>query len=80
MSLIRQIWLLLSATVLIAFLGSFGVWMMSARGYLETQLRLKNADNAQSLAMNLSQLRGDLPSMELTAQAMFDTGFYKRVV
>lgn len=47
MSLIRQIWLLLLVTVLMAFLGSFGVWMVSARGYLETQLRLKNADNAQ---------------------------------
>jgi len=40
MSLIRQIWLLLLVTVLMAFLGSFGVWMVSARGYLETQLRL----------------------------------------
>lgn len=79
MSLIRQIWLLLLATVLMAFLGSFGVWMVSARGYLETQLRLKNADNAQSLALSLSQQRGDVPSMDLTIQAMYDTGFYKRI-
>ncbi|MDE2594132.1 MAG: EAL domain-containing protein [Burkholderiales bacterium] len=79
MSLIRQIWLLVLATVLMAFLGSFGVWMVSARGYLETQLRLKNADNAQSLALSLSQQKGDVPSMDLTVQAMFDTGFYKRI-
>lgn len=79
MSLIRQIWLLLLVTVLMAFLGSFGVWMVSARGYLETQLRLKNADNAQSLALSLSQQKGDVPSMDLTVQAMFDTGFYKRI-
>lgn len=79
MSLIRQIWLLVLVTVLMAFLGSFGVWMVSARGYLETQLRLKNADNAQSLALSLSQQRGDVPSMDLTVQAMFDTGSYKRI-
>jgi EAL domain-containing protein (putative c-di-GMP-specific phosphodiesterase class I) len=79
MSLIRQIWLLLLVTLLMAFLGSFAVWMWSARGYLETQLRLKNADNAQSLALNLSQQKGDIPSMELTVSAMFDTGFYQRI-
>ncbi len=66
MSLIRQIWLLLLVTLLMAFFGSFAVWMLSARGYLETQLRLKNADNAQSLALNLSQQKGDIPSMDLT--------------
>nr|WP_315197005.1 EAL domain-containing protein [uncultured Aquabacterium sp.] len=79
MSLIRQIWLLLLTTLLMAFLGSFVVWMMSSRGYLETQLRLKNADNAQSLALNLSQQRGDMTGMELMLSAMFDTGFYQRI-
>jgi diguanylate cyclase (GGDEF)-like protein len=79
MSLIRQIWLLLLATLLMAFLGSFVVWMVSARGYLETQLRLKNADNAQSLALTLSQQKGDLTAMDLGASAIFDTGFYQRI-
>ena len=79
MSLIRQIWLLLLTTLLMAFIGSFAVWMASSRGYLETQLRLKNADNAQSLALNLSQQRGDRTGMELTVAAMFDTGFYQRI-
>ncbi|MFN4267205.1 MAG: LapD/MoxY N-terminal periplasmic domain-containing protein, partial [Aquabacterium sp.] len=67
------------ATLLMAFVGSFAVWMFSARGYLETQLRLKNADNAQALALNLSQLKGDTTAMELTVSAMFDTGFYQRI-
>ena len=79
MSLIRQIWLLLVVMLLMAFLGSFAVWMLSARGYLETQLRLKNADNAQSLALNLSQQRGDATAMELAVSAMYDTGFYQRI-
>lgn len=79
MSLIRQIWLLLLVTLLMAFFGSFAVWMVSARGYLETQLRLKNADNAQSLALSLSQQKGDWPAMDLALSAMFDTGFYQRI-
>jgi predicted signal transduction protein with EAL and GGDEF domain len=79
MSLIRQIWLLLLVTLLMAFLGSFAVWMMSSRSYLETQLRFKNADNAQSLALSLSQQKGDLAAMDLAVSAMFDTGFYQRI-
>jgi len=79
MSLIRQIWLLILVTLVLAFAGSFGVWIVSARSYLETQLRLKNADNAQSLALTLSQQKGDLPAMELAVSAMFDTGFYQRI-
>lgn len=79
MSLIRQIWLLLLVTLLMAFLGSFAVWMLSSRGYLETQLRLKNADNAQSLALNLTQQRGDTMAMDLALSAMFDTGSYQRI-
>lgn len=79
MSLIRQIWSLLLVTLLMAFLGSFAVWMLSARGYLETQLRLKNADNAQSLALSLSQQKGEIAALELTVSAMFDTGFYQRI-
>lgn len=79
MSLIRQIWLLLLGTLLLAFLGSFGVWMASSQGYLETQLRMKNADNAQALALNLSQQKGDATAMELAVMAMFDTGYYQRI-
>lgn len=79
MSLIRQIWLLLVGTLLLAFLGSFAVWMASSQGYLETQLRVKNADNAQALALNLSQQKGDPVAMELAVMAMFDTGHYQRI-
>jgi len=79
MSLIRQIWLLLVVTLFMAFVGSFAVWMASSRGYLETQLRLKNADNAQSLALSLSQQKGDMALMDLAVSAQFDTGFYKTI-
>lgn len=79
MSLIRQMWLLLVAVVLLAFVGSVTVSVVSARSYLETQLRLKNSDNAQALALALSQQKGDAALMELVAAAQFDTGYYQRI-
>lgn len=79
MSLIRQIWLLMLGTVLLAYAGSVTVSVESARRYLETQLRLKNADNATSLALALSQQKGDRELMDLLMAAQFDTGFYRRI-
>ena len=79
MSLIRQIWLLMLGTVLLAFLGSVTVTVESARSYLQTQLQLKNADNATSLALALSQQKGDRELMNLLMSAQFDTGFYRSV-
>lgn len=79
MSLIRQVWLLLLATVLLAFAGSVGVVITSTRDLLQTQLRLKNSDNAASLALALSQQKGDAELMSLLMAAQFDTGYYRRV-
>jgi EAL domain-containing protein (putative c-di-GMP-specific phosphodiesterase class I)/GGDEF domain-containing protein len=79
MSLIRQIWLLLIGALLLAFVGSMGVAISSARDTLQTQLRLKNNDNAAALALALSQQRGDPQLMELLMAAQFDTGFYRQI-
>ncbi|MFM9915877.1 MAG: EAL domain-containing protein [Rhizobacter sp.] len=79
MSLIRQVWLLLLATILLAFAGSVGVVTTSTRDLLQTQLRLKNSDNATSLALALSQQKGDAALMSLLMAAQFDTGYYRRV-
>jgi len=79
MSLIRQIWLLMLSTVLLAYAGSVTVAVGSARQYLETQLRLKNADNATSLALALSQQKGDRELMALLMSAQYDTGYYSRI-
>ena len=79
MSLIRQIWLLLLTTLLLAFAGSAVVTVASARDTLQTQLRLKNSDNAGSLALVLSQAKGDLQLMGLIVSSQFDTGYYRRV-
>lgn len=79
MSLIRQIWLLLLTALLLAFVASVGVNVSSARDMLQTQLRLKNSDNATALAQVLSQQKGQRGLMELVAAAQFDTGFYRRI-
>jgi len=79
MSLTRQLWLLLVITVLVALLGSVVVTVSAARSYLETELRVKNSDNAQALALSLSQQPADTAMAELAIAAQFDTGFYDRI-
>jgi EAL domain-containing protein (putative c-di-GMP-specific phosphodiesterase class I)/GGDEF domain-containing protein len=79
MTLMRQISLLLVAVVLLALAGAVGVNLHSTRDTLQTQLRLKNSDNAQSLALALSQQRGEAPLMTLLLSAQFDTGAYRRI-
>lgn len=79
MSLIRQIRLLLLATLLLAFLGAVGLTIRSARDTVATQLKLKNSDNATSLAMVLGQQQGDPELMNLVIAAQFDTGFYQSI-
>ena len=79
MSLIRQVWLLLTVTLVLAFAGAIGVSVHSARHYLQTQLNLKNNDAAQSLALTLSQQHGDPVALELAISSQFDTGSYERI-
>ncbi|MEO8279610.1 MAG: EAL domain-containing protein [Ideonella sp.] len=79
MSLIRQIRLLLLATLLLAFIGSAGLTIQSARTTLATQLQLKNNDNAVLLAQVLGQQKGDAELMSLVMSAQFDTGFYRSI-
>lgn len=79
MSLIRQVWLLLALTLVLAFAAAFGITVHSARQYLETQLGLKNNDTAQFLALTLSQQKGDPTAMELVIVSQFDTGYYEQI-
>ncbi|HUG25132.1 bifunctional diguanylate cyclase/phosphodiesterase [Piscinibacter sp.] len=79
MTLIRQIWLLLIGSLLLAVVGSVSVVIGSARDTLQTQLRIKNNDNAASLALALSQQGGEPRLMELLMAAQFDTGFYRAI-
>lgn len=79
MSLIRQIGLLLLATLVLAWAGSVAVNVQSVRETLQTQLRLKNSDNATALALVLSQQHGQPELMARAAAAQFDSGFYSHI-
>ena len=79
MSLIRQIWLLLLGTLVLAFAAGTLINIGSVRDTLQTQLNQKNSDNATALAQVLSQHKGQRELMELTLSAQFDTGFYRRI-
>ena len=80
MSLFRQLWLALISLMTFIFIGSFLVSVLSARGYLEQQLSLKNIDNAESLALSISQQPSKDPvSLALVIAAQFDTGHYQLI-
>lgn len=79
MKLTRQFWLAVAAIMTIAFGISFLVSAWSAKSYLEDQLRLKNIDNANSLALSMSQIEKDPVVIELLLAAQFDIGHYKQI-
>lgn len=79
MTLFRQLWLAVLASAIVAFAGSFVVSMLTAKHYLEHQLAAKNADNAASLALSMSQLPKDSVTVELQMAALFDNGQYAAV-
>jgi EAL domain-containing protein (putative c-di-GMP-specific phosphodiesterase class I)/GGDEF domain-containing protein len=79
MSLIRQLWSLLFVVIGLAVAGAVAVNGVSARDALADQVRLKNADNAQALALVLSQQRGEPALIETLVRAQADTGHYQRI-
>ena len=79
MTLTKQLWLAVAAIMTIAFGISFLASAWSAKSYLEDQLRLKNVDNANSLALSMSQMDKDPVLIELLVSAQFDIGHYKQI-
>ena len=79
MSMYRQFWLAIIVSMLLALAGSLFASMLSARAYLQSQLSIKNADNASALALSLSQSRPDAVTVELAVSALFDSGHYELI-
>lgn len=79
MTLIKQLWLAVLFSTLLAFSGSLFISIWTARGYLSEQLERKNSDNANSLALSMTQQSKDEVMVELQVSALFDTGFYREV-
>ncbi|TQE99406.1 MAG: EAL domain-containing protein [Spiribacter salinus] len=79
MALNRQLWIAIASVMVIAFISSLAISFQSARAYFEEQLNLKNIDNANTLALSLSQVEKDPVLIELMIAAQFDTGHYQRI-
>ena len=79
MSMYRQLWLAIIVSTLLALCGSMLASMLSARSYLQSQLSIKNADNATALALSLSQSNPDPVMVELVVSSLFDRGHYERI-
>lgn len=79
MSMYRQLWLAIILSTLLALVGSLLASTLTARTYLEEQLRIKNEDNASALALSLSQNAPDNVTVELAVSALFDSGHYASI-
>ena len=79
MSLVRQLWIAIILVMTLSFGGSFVVSTLLAKNYLTEQLHLKNIDNANALALSISQMPKDPVTLELLVSAQFDTGHYQLI-
>ena len=75
----QELWLAILVVIIIGFVSSVLISTYSAKHYFTSQLHLKNIDNANSLALMLSQLHKDPVELELLISATFDTGHYQRI-
>ncbi len=81
MSLIKQLWIGILSLLLLALGGNFVISTITAKTYLQEQLRLKNIDNANSLALSISQMPDKDPvTLELLITAQFDSGHYEYII
>ncbi|MDO6822471.1 EAL domain-containing protein [Marinobacter sp. 1_MG-2023] len=79
MSLVKQLWLATSFLVVTAFTASLAASLISAYGYYQEQLALKNIDNANSLAITLSHTEKERALLRSFLDAQFATGHYQRI-
>ncbi len=77
--MIRQIGLLLSMVVLLAFGGSAAVGTWIFQKSMESQWQARNGDAATLLAQVANAQRGDLKLIQLVLQSQFDAGHYRRI-
>lgn len=81
MSLIKQLWIGIIVLLLLVLAGNFVISTITAKTYLQDQLHLKNIDNANSLALSISQMpEKDPVTLELLITAQFDAGHYEYII
>lgn len=79
MSLVKQLWLVIVLVLGLAFAGTFALSTSVSKHYFERQLQTKNDDNANTLALSITQLEKDPVMIDLLIAAQFDTGNYQYI-
>lgn len=79
MSLIKQIRIAISAIILMVAAGCLFWGVYDDHRFMAEQLQKKNNDNANGLAITLSNIQKDNVTVELIVSAQFDMGHYRRI-
>ncbi|MEW6678923.1 MAG: EAL domain-containing protein [Pseudomonadota bacterium] len=79
MSLYRQLWISILLSTLLAVAASLAALLLNGRAYLETQLSIKNQDNAAALALAISQQHADRDLLAVSVSALFNSGQYEYI-
>lgn len=79
MSLIKQIRIAISVIILMVAAGCLFLGVYDDHRFMAEQLQKKNTDNANGLAITLSNIQKDSVTVELIISAQFDMGHYRRI-
>lgn len=79
MSLIKQIRIAISVIILMVAAGCLFLGVYDDHRFMAEQLQKKNNDNANGLAITLSNIQKDSVTVELIISAQFDMGHYRRI-
>ncbi|EUJ10983.1 EAL domain-containing protein [Methylophilaceae bacterium 11] len=79
MSLIHQIRIALFLVIIATAGGSLIFSTLDSKQYLEEELQKKNLDNANVLALAMSQMEKDATMIDLFISAQFDAGHYRYI-
>lgn len=79
MSLIKQIRIAISVIIMMVAAGCLTLGVYDDHRFMAEQLQKKNTDNANALAITLSNIQKDQVTVELIVSAQFDMGHYHRI-
>ncbi|HWU65424.1 MAG TPA: EAL domain-containing protein [Methylophilus sp.] len=79
MSLVKQIRIAISVIILMVAAGCLFLSVYDDHRFMAEQLQKKNNDNANGLAITLSNIPKDSVTVELIISAQFDMGHYRRI-
>lgn len=79
MSLIQQIRIAIFIVIVTVASGCLILGAFDSQHYLTEQLQKKNNDNANAIALSITQLQKDQTTIELIISAQFDVGNYRYI-